>query len=94
MAELYGNGLFEGLLEGFNCNNCHQNATKRCSKCKQVWYCSRDCQLSDWKVHKPTCQNLGTKVDEKKKDPIKPEIVIQEVVKIEEVTNLDLEEMD
>jgi len=33
-------------------------------------------------------------VDEKKKDPIKPEIVIQEVVKIEEVTNLDLEEMD
>ena len=34
MAELYGNGLFEGLLEGFNCNNCQQNATKRCSKCK------------------------------------------------------------
>ena len=28
------------------------------------------------------------------KDPIKPEIIIQEVVKIEEVTNLDLEEMD
>jgi hypothetical protein len=28
---------------------------KRCSQCKQVAYCSRDCQKADWKSHKAAC---------------------------------------
>ena len=28
----------------------------RCSRCKQVWYCSRECQKAHWKVHKPDCR--------------------------------------
>lgn len=55
MANLYGNSIFEGLADGFLCENCKQDATKRCSKCKQVWYCTRECQLAHWKVHKPKC---------------------------------------
>jgi hypothetical protein len=27
----------------------------RCSQCSVVYYCSRDCQRTDWKVHKPKC---------------------------------------
>jgi TPR repeat protein len=27
----------------------------RCSRCSLVYYCSRDCQRADWKVHKPKC---------------------------------------
>lgn len=28
---------------------------KRCSKCKSVNYCSKECQLNDWKNHKTDC---------------------------------------
>jgi hypothetical protein len=27
----------------------------QCSKCKAVAYCSRECQVLDWKRHKPAC---------------------------------------
>jgi TPR repeat protein len=29
--------------------------SKKCSRCRLVYYCSRDCQRADWKVHKPKC---------------------------------------
>jgi hypothetical protein len=28
---------------------------KKCSKCKKVRYCCRECQVADWKKHKPDC---------------------------------------
>jgi ankyrin repeat protein len=28
---------------------------KKCSRCKAVRYCSKDCQLSHWPVHKASC---------------------------------------
>ena len=28
---------------------------KKCSRCKDVSYCSRECQLEDWKAHKMDC---------------------------------------
>jgi len=28
---------------------------KRCSVCKQVWYCGAECQNAAWKKHKKTC---------------------------------------
>ena len=37
------------------CNTCNNKATKVCSKCKRVHYCSRNCQKKDWKVHKYKC---------------------------------------
>ena len=35
--------------------DCGKNATKRCSRCKTEWYCSRPCQVEHWKKHKPAC---------------------------------------
>lgn len=29
---------------------------KRCSKCKQIRYCSKECQKADWDSHKSECQ--------------------------------------
>jgi hypothetical protein len=29
---------------------------KRCSKCKNAYYCSRECQVADWKEHTSTCR--------------------------------------
>lgn len=31
---------------------------KKCSRCKKVVYCSKECQLKDWKAgHKHVCVN-------------------------------------
>ena len=36
---------------------CHKKGpTKHCSKCKQAFYCDKECQGKDWKKHKKTCK--------------------------------------
>lgn len=37
------------------CALCYRPGDKKCSKCKSVYYCSRDCQLLDFKEHKRVC---------------------------------------
>ncbi|KAL4468293.1 hypothetical protein ABPG72_015829 [Tetrahymena utriculariae] len=38
------------------CNLCQKEGDLSfCSKCKKVTYCSRECQVEDWKNHKLTC---------------------------------------
>jgi hypothetical protein len=37
------------------CALCQEAATKRCSRCKTVWYCSTEHQRTDWKNHKKEC---------------------------------------
>jgi hypothetical protein len=37
-----------------SCEKDHKNL--KCSKCKQVMYCGKDCQVEDWKRHKPECR--------------------------------------
>lgn len=40
------------------CFNCGiENATKKCAKCKSVWFCSKECQVIGWKEHKKNCKN-------------------------------------
>ena len=39
-----------------NCRYCNKNnKCLRCSKCKKVYYCSRECQMQDLEVHKIVC---------------------------------------
>ncbi|KAJ8309710.1 hypothetical protein KUTeg_011575 [Tegillarca granosa] len=33
---------------------------KVCGKCKSAWYCSSECQKSDWKKHKTDCKFLSS----------------------------------
>ena len=28
---------------------------KKCSRCKTTYYCSKECQVGDWKIHKRKC---------------------------------------
>jgi len=37
------------------CGNCGGEASHRCSKCKNEWYCSRECQVAHWNVHESMC---------------------------------------
>ncbi len=43
------------------CNNCkkipssQEKDLKKCSRCKLVSYCNRECQIADWKSHKKDC---------------------------------------
>ena len=46
------------------CIKCCKPSTKQCSKCRRVWYCSRECQVSDWKTHKESCKSLLSQIGE------------------------------
>jgi hypothetical protein len=38
-----------------------KDETKKCSRCKSVFYCSAACQRQDWTFHKTTCCNVDVK---------------------------------
>lgn len=38
------------------CNVCGIDAALRCSKCKQAFYCTAQCQTAHWKEHSSACQ--------------------------------------
>merc|ERR1712029_119760 len=50
--------------ESQECGNCGKPAETKCSKCKEVFYCKRECQLRDWKRggHKEICNILQGQV--------------------------------
>ena len=46
------------LQEEFICTVCQKKheKMKKCSQCKNAYYCSRECQVKDWKKHKKVCK--------------------------------------
>ncbi|KAK8509378.1 hypothetical protein V6N13_062429 [Hibiscus sabdariffa] len=42
------------------CQVCSNPASKKCSRCKSVRYCSPACQQAHWKVHKTKCKVNST----------------------------------
>jgi tetratricopeptide (TPR) repeat protein len=40
------------------CANCGKisSTLMQCANCKQVWYCNKNCQKKQWKVHKLKCE--------------------------------------
>jgi len=52
--------LMNAKLRGLRCDYCFKEADKlfKCSKCKFVSYCGRDCQSGDWNIHKHECRCL------------------------------------
>jgi hypothetical protein len=38
------------------CGNCgNAEATSRCSRCRVIAYCNKDCQKAHWSLHKRMC---------------------------------------
>ena len=49
-------GVVAVLGDKTRCRLCLKAATKKCGNCKDVSYCSRECQKTDWKEHKEACK--------------------------------------
>jgi hypothetical protein len=63
---LHAKRTMDSLLAGARCSSpsCMAVLDLRqyqsvCSACKRVRYCTRECQRSDWKRHKPLCSQLS-----------------------------------
>nr|XP_018905173.1 PREDICTED: uncharacterized protein LOC109035832 isoform X2 [Bemisia tabaci] len=64
----FGNSEFNQPVVKEKCENCGKSekeispggpteeTLKKCSKCRAVKYCSRECQKTDWSKHKPVCK--------------------------------------
>ena len=50
------------MEKGTVCNSCGliKPETFRCSGCKAIRYCSKECQKDDWLEHKDFCKSLRT----------------------------------
>ncbi len=52
--------FLENMLRKFTSNEsccmCESLTKQKCSRCKLVYYCSRECQRTDWTAHKLTCK--------------------------------------
>jgi hypothetical protein len=60
LMKMYSSDIFDDFLDEPKCANCGKAATQRCSRCKNQWYCGRDCQVRAWKNHKPLCDLVNT----------------------------------
>ena len=47
----------EPSLDDLLCSNCSEKMKqrKKCSRCKSVYYCSKECQVNHWKTHRKEC---------------------------------------
>ncbi|KAJ1568640.1 Zinc finger MYND domain-containing protein 10 [Nowakowskiella sp. JEL0078] len=50
---------FELFFDYHKCAKCGKPGAKRCSRCRNEWYCSRGCQVNGWKQHKAVCDLLA-----------------------------------
>lgn len=55
LCEWYNSFDVENFLDDPKCARCGQPAEKRCSRCKNEWYCGRECQVAAWEGHKVVC---------------------------------------
>ncbi|KAJ7325220.1 hypothetical protein JRQ81_018240 [Phrynocephalus forsythii] len=54
------------------CHFCGLFGSLRCRKCKQIYYCSVDCQRKDWQIHSMVCKPIelnSDKVEDNAKSP-------------------------
>jgi len=69
LVEAIGMSKKENTKMTKSCHHCNksdssdafQASLMKCARCKITFYCSKECQRADWKLHKGTCMPAGTK---------------------------------
>ncbi|XP_053148816.1 zinc finger MYND domain-containing protein 10 isoform X2 [Hemicordylus capensis] len=70
-AQTYNLDVMEALVpDKPKCGMCGSEAAKRCSHCRNEWYCRRECQVQHWQKHKKAC-NLMTDALKKIQEDVK-----------------------
>ncbi|XP_014680996.1 PREDICTED: zinc finger MYND domain-containing protein 10-like [Priapulus caudatus] len=60
LASAYDIDTLESVMcEPPRCALCGQEAAKRCSRCRNEWYCRRECQVDHWNKHKIACDLMA-----------------------------------
>ncbi|XP_042717727.1 zinc finger MYND domain-containing protein 10 isoform X4 [Chrysemys picta bellii] len=68
-ARTYNLDVMEALVpEKPKCGLCGSEATKRCSRCQNEWYCKRECQVQHWQKHKKACNLMADALKKIKED--------------------------
>jgi hypothetical protein len=69
---MYSKEFKESLKKNINfnkaCSNCGkywEKEFKKCSGCRNTYYCNKTCQVEDWKNHKHMCSYKKNKIDKK-----------------------------
>jgi len=72
--------IVERFIKFHTCNNANASCTKvtylKCSNCRFIYYCSKQCQIEDWPRHKLICQDVRSKY----MDLEKSRVVIQSYI--------------
>lgn len=69
LGETYDVDHLEKLFpEGPVCSGCGDSASKRCSQCRNEWYCGRECQVKRWSRHKSVCHLMRNDKDFENKE--------------------------
>ncbi|XP_019475461.1 zinc finger MYND domain-containing protein 10 isoform X1 [Meleagris gallopavo] len=59
-AQTYSLDMLEVLApDKPRCPVCGVEAAKRCSRCRNEWYCTRACQVQHWQKHRTACNLLA-----------------------------------
>ena len=53
-------------------DGCNKAGISHCSACNAMWYCSRDCQKRDWRLHKQSCNATTPAPTSQDSDPTEP----------------------
>lgn len=77
LSSAYNLDNVEYFMEDPTCAGCGKPASKRCSKCKSEWYCSKECQVKRWKQHREMCIKLAELNESEKKEEVQKENLSQ-----------------
>lgn len=68
------------------CNTCgEEKPAKKCSKCKSVQYCDRECQRLHWFVHKKACARLAANPNPPPVQPVQHNVDPSELMQVQDL---------